>query len=173
MDGHELDAESLIGVRIGQCKQQRKLLVESAAERGNAVCWNEVEHAEVRLGIFIAGGVDAMWAVQADPGALDPRTEGGREGRPIADIDGLFQNGTDAPRSRLAIGTEPVDTGLEQLEHREVAGSPIIVPGESMQVGKRQSAPWGAQDGEPRDAVHGMDEGASESGEVDDFLALA
>ncbi len=44
---------------------------------------------------------------------------------------------------------------------------------EAMEVGEVEAAPRGAQDCEPRDAVHRMDQGADDGLEVENFLALA
>ena len=41
-----------------------------------------------------------------------------------------------------------------------------------MEVGEGEAAPWGAQDREPRDAIHGMKEGVGEGEEVEKLLAL-
>ncbi len=61
---------------------------------------------------------------------------------------------------------------LDEFGNREVLEGGVVGAGEEVQVGEGEAAPRRAQNGEPRDAIHGMEEGAGEGAEVEEFLAL-
>jgi hypothetical protein len=61
---------------------------------------------------------------------------------------------------------------FEQLKHGRALMLGIVIAGERMQIGEGETTPGRAKDGEPRDAVHGVDERMDEREYIEKFLTI-
>src|ERR1700683_1787342 len=85
----------------------------------------------------------------------------------------VFQYREDADRSLLSVSTEQRRALAQKGEHRDLGAVLGVATAKRMQVPQGKAAPWSAQYGKPRDAIHGMQERTGERGEVLHLLAFA
>ena len=71
-----------------------------------------------------------------------------------------------------AIAGEPMTAEFDKFRNGRVPECRVVRAGELMQIGERESAPGRAQDREPRDAIHGVQQRAREGAEIEQFLAF-
>ena len=86
---------------------------------------------------------------------------------------GVGENLADSLKALAGVVGEEVSAILYEAVDGVALEGGIVGPGEGVQVGEREAAPGGAQDGEGGDSVGGMKQSAGERGEVEDLLAVA
>ena len=116
-------------------------------------------------------GVESGVAAEGAPGAFDPAW---RSAHAAALLEGGFEDGEGAVEEVLTFGAEEIaargDDGGEAIRWQ---GSGWAAVGDGEEVGEAEAAPRGVEDGEPGDAVGGVEERAGEGEGVEDFGALA
>jgi hypothetical protein len=61
---------------------------------------------------------------------------------------------------------------IDEFKDGKILAVAIVGAGEEVQIGEGEAAPGRAQDGEPRDPIHGMEQGAGEGEEIAELLTL-
>ncbi len=75
-------------------------------------------------------------------------------------------------RRRCPSGERRLLVQVDEFEDGALFERRIVGAGEAVEIVEGQAAPGRAQNGEPRDAIHGMNESAGEREEVEQFLAF-
>ena len=175
VDGGEVDGafgRRRRGVELGEaCGEGGEL---DGALAGWGLGLELVQQLEVAGDVLRLLRVGVEVGVEAAPGALDGARqglaralsrEGGEEDRP----EGL-EAGDGVGRKEVAAGGDEVEDGSLAERFGFVFGLRRCEP---VEVGEGEADPGSAQEREPGGAVGGVQEGAGESEQVQDFAALA
>jgi hypothetical protein len=172
VNGHELNAAALADGGVGLGEEVVELSIERGGGRDDAVGGDGVEEGEIDFGIFESGGIDAAGTAEGTPGALDPGSEGWGFRQTPAEVEGAAEDIDGTCEALLAVFGEEVAALVVEFRDGEVFECLVVGAGKEVEVREGEAAPWGAEDGEPRDAIHGMEQGAGEGAEVEEFLTL-
>ena len=171
VDGHELETAALTDRWVGLSVEALEVRFEGRGERREAIGSDGVEQRKEDLDVFVRGRIDRGRTAERAPGAVDPGGEGGRFGLTPAEIEGAAEDLRGAGEALLTIRGEQVQVAIDKLKDRHGSEGAMVGASEDVEVGESEAAPGRAQNGEPGDAVHGMQEGAGEREQIAELLA--